>query len=62
LAEGAADVQVRHPEFGILGALEIIRRNAHEVHHHLADIERARCAAVALRSNGQRCDWVATHR
>jgi hypothetical protein len=36
-----ADVQVRHPEFGTLGALEIIRRNAHEVHHHLMDITRA---------------------
>ena len=28
------------PEFGALGALEIIRRNAHEVHHHLMDISR----------------------
>ena len=36
-----ADVQVRHPQFGVLGALEIIRRNAHEVHHHLMDINRA---------------------
>jgi hypothetical protein len=36
-----ADVQVRHPEFGALGALEIIRRNAHEVHHHQMDITRA---------------------
>jgi len=33
-----AGVQVRHPQFGILGAVEIIRRSAHEVHHHLADI------------------------
>jgi hypothetical protein len=36
-----ADIQVRHPQFGTLGALEIIRRNAHEVHHHLMDINRA---------------------
>jgi hypothetical protein len=36
-----ADVRVRHPQFGTLGALEIIRRNAHEVHHHLMDINRA---------------------
>jgi len=36
-----ADVQVRHPQFGVLGSLEIIRRNAHEVHHHLLDINRA---------------------
>jgi len=35
-----AAAQVRHPEFGTLGALEIIRRNAHEVHHHLMDINR----------------------
>jgi hypothetical protein len=35
------DAQVRHPQFGVLGALEIIRRNAHEIHHHLMDINRA---------------------
>jgi hypothetical protein len=40
-AEAPADVQVRHPQFGVLGAREIIRRNAHEVHHHLMDINRA---------------------
>ncbi|MGH3157083.1 MAG: hypothetical protein ACRDNF_10960 [Streptosporangiaceae bacterium] len=34
------DVQVRHPQFGLLGTPEIIRRNAHEVHHHLMDINR----------------------
>ena len=37
-----AGVQVRHPRFGGLGALEIIRRNAHEVRHHLMDIDRDR--------------------
>ena len=37
----AGDI-VRHPQFGDLGALEIIRRNAHEVHHHLMDINRYR--------------------
>jgi hypothetical protein len=35
-----AEVEVRHPQFGALGAVEIIRRNAHEVHHHLMDIRR----------------------
>jgi DinB superfamily len=40
-AAAPADVQVRHPRFGVLGSLEIIRRNAHEVHHHLLDINRA---------------------
>ena len=40
-AVAPADVQVRHPQSGTLGALEIIRRNAHEVHHHLMDINRA---------------------
>jgi hypothetical protein len=29
---------IEHPQFGTLGAVEIIRRNAHEVHHHLIDI------------------------
>jgi hypothetical protein len=33
---------VRHPQFGNLGALEITRRNTHEVHHHLMDINRYR--------------------
>jgi hypothetical protein len=37
-AAAPADAQVRHPRFGTLGAAEIIRRNAHEVHHHLMDI------------------------
>ncbi len=35
-----ADTEVRHPEFGALAAVEIIRRNAHEMHHHLMDINR----------------------
>jgi hypothetical protein len=34
------EAEVRHPQFGTLGALEIIRRNAHEAHHHLMDINR----------------------
>ena len=33
---------VHHPEFGDLGALEVTRRNAHEAHHHLMDINRYR--------------------
>lgn len=33
---------ISHPQFGTLGAVEIIRRNAHEVHHHLMDINRYR--------------------
>jgi hypothetical protein len=33
---------ISHPQFGALGAVEIIRRNAHEVHHHLMDINRYR--------------------
>lgn len=41
-AAGAPDdVQVRHPQFGSLGAPDIIRRVAHEAHHHLMDINRA---------------------
>jgi hypothetical protein len=36
-----AEAEVRHPQFGVLGAVEIIRRNAHEVHHHLMDIHRS---------------------
>jgi hypothetical protein len=40
-AAAPADIQVRHPRFGVLGAVEVIRRSAHEVHHHLMDINRA---------------------
>lgn len=40
-AAAPGDVQVHHPQFGHLGAVEIIRRNAHEVCHHLMDINRA---------------------
>jgi len=36
-----AEAEIRHPQFGGLGALDIIRRNAHEVHHHLMDINRS---------------------
>ena len=41
-SEAPAEATVRHPQFGNLGALEIVRRNAHEVHHHLMDINRYR--------------------
>ncbi|HEV2450938.1 MAG TPA: DinB family protein [Streptosporangiaceae bacterium] len=34
------DAVVSHPRFGLLDALDLIRRNAHEVHHHLLDIHR----------------------
>src|SRR5215471_11838829 len=40
-AMAPANVQVRHPRFGSFAAAEIIRRDAHEVHHHLMDINRA---------------------
>jgi len=40
-AVASADAEVHHPQFGVFGAIEIIRRNAHEVHHHLMDINRA---------------------
>lgn len=38
-ATGTAVVQ--HPEFGKLGALDLVRRQAHEVQHHLLDINRS---------------------
>jgi hypothetical protein len=44
-AAAPAGVRVRHPQFGGLGALDIIRRNAHEVRHHLMDIDRDRTRA-----------------
>jgi hypothetical protein len=41
-SKAPAEAAVRHPQFGDLGAVEIIRRNAHEAHHHLMDINRYR--------------------
>lgn len=38
-AQISPEVRVEHPEFGTLSAADIIRRNAHEVHHHLKDIQ-----------------------
>jgi hypothetical protein len=35
------EAEVRHPQFGALGALEIIRRNAREAHDQM-DIKRSR--------------------
>lgn len=37
-----AEATVNHVELGEMGALEIIRRTAHEVHHHVMDIDRYR--------------------
>ena len=34
------DVSAEHPEFGTLTAVDIVRRNAHEVCHHELDIAR----------------------
>ena len=34
------EAEVRHPQFGALGALEISHRNAHEAHHQM-DIKRS---------------------
>jgi hypothetical protein len=39
--EAPHDVQTPHPEAGTICAFDIVQRNAHEVSHHLWDIERA---------------------
>jgi DinB superfamily len=39
-ADTPASTVVHHAEFGKLTAIDIIRRNAHEVVHHQLDIER----------------------
>ena len=36
------EATVTHDELGEMGALEIIRRTAHEIRHHLMDIDRYR--------------------
>ena len=39
--EATHDVSTSHPEAGAICALDVVQRNAHEVSHHLWDIERA---------------------
>jgi hypothetical protein len=41
--EAPHDVTTPHPEFGTIGAFEVVQRNAHEVCHHLWDVRRALC-------------------
>lgn len=36
-----ADASTRHPEYGQIDAADVIRRTAHEVRHHVQDIERS---------------------
>lgn len=45
-AEQAPDAQVEHPLFGTLTTLDVIRRNAHEAHHHLRDIRSSGTASA----------------
>jgi hypothetical protein len=40
-AAAPADAAVSHPESGTLTAVDVIRRNAHEVRHHVIDISRS---------------------
>ena len=37
----APDASAEHPRYGTLTAADVIRRNAHEVHHHAWDIARS---------------------
>ena len=39
--EAPHDVSTAHPEAGSLSAFDVVQRNAHEVRHHLWDVERA---------------------
>ena len=38
--EAPQDVATRHPEAGEIRAFDVVQRNAHEVRHHLWDIQR----------------------
>jgi hypothetical protein len=39
--EAPHDVSTQHPEAGAICAFDIVQRNAHEVCHHLWDVQRA---------------------
>jgi hypothetical protein len=39
--EAPQDVTTTHPEAGQICSFEVVRRNAHEVSHHLWDVQRA---------------------
>ena len=45
-----AGARAAHPEWGTASRLEVLRRNAHEVHHHLGDVE----AGLARGAGGPR--------
>ncbi len=47
-----ATAQVRRPEFGMLGAVEVIHRNAHGVHHHLWDTHHTQQPGPGHQANG----------
>lgn len=34
------EAETEHPQFGGIGVAEVMRRNAHEVQHHILDIQR----------------------
>lgn len=34
------EAETEHPQFGPIGVAEVMRRNAHEVQHHILDIQR----------------------
>lgn len=42
--ETPRDEHTAHPEAGTISAFDVVQRNAHEVRHHLWDIERAEMA------------------
>ncbi|HWE66795.1 MAG TPA: DinB family protein [Acidimicrobiales bacterium] len=45
--EAPHDVSTPHPEAGAICAFDIVQRNAHEVCHHLWDIQRSLPTAIA---------------
>lgn len=46
-AAQAPDTTVEHPQFGTLRTIDVIRRNAHEVVHHVGDVSMGPATANA---------------
>jgi hypothetical protein len=50
--EAPHDVSTPHPSAGSVCAFDIVQRNAHEVSHHLWDVERALPDGMRPRTSG----------
>ncbi len=51
--EAPQDAETPHPEVGVICAFDVVQRNAHEVRHHLWDVQRGTPANPPRRTGGR---------